>query len=88
MILLVRFNKNAAEEDKWSMVELPYSWMMQHSKMDPKHHDGIIFGVSKAEHLEDAIKICKRNRKLPQALLQATKNAWQLCQGDCPRYFQ
>lgn len=78
--------KAACEQEGITTVEATYRWMAYHSMLRESRGDGIIIGASKLNHLIQNMETVKQG-ELPQHLLDAFEEAWQICRPDSPEYF-
>ena len=68
-------------------VEVAMSWLVNHSLLDADHGDGIILGVSKADHLAQNMQACA-HAPLDQKLLDILDQGWEIIKPNCFRYFR
>ena len=54
--------------------------------LDEKRGDGIILGASKLSHLRGNMRAAQAG-PLPEALLSAFDEAWEITKADSPAYF-
>jgi aflatoxin B1 aldehyde reductase len=80
--------KAACDEAQLPMTEASFRWLMHHSQLSAKHNDGIILGVSSLTHLTANMKACAANDKLPETVLKALNEAWEISKADAPPYFR
>ena len=69
------------------MAEAAYRWIAYHSMLKKGRGDGIIIGASRIEHLKKNIAFLDRG-KLPDDVVKAMKNAWEISRTDAPEYFR
>ena len=62
-------------------------WMVHHSAMSTEQGDGIILGASKPEHLSQNLDAVK-GTSLPDAVVSALDEGWEMVRPDCFRYFR
>lgn len=77
--------RKACDEAGISMPQVALRWLVYHSLLS--EHDGVIMGVSKAEHLETNLAAWKAG-PLPEAVLQACNMAWEVARPACEGYFR
>lgn len=70
-----------------SISEAAYRWLAFHSMLKQERGDGIIVGVSKLLQLEANRKALDQGR-LPEAVVEAFEEAWEVCKSDAPEYFR
>ena len=63
-------------------------WMQHHSMMSSDYNDGIILGQSSIKHFDENIKALENKEKLPQNIVDAFDEAWNVCKQDVPLYFK
>eukprot|EP00298_Acanthocystis_sp_HF-20_P018909 c22065_g1_i1.p1 GENE.c22065_g1_i1~~c22065_g1_i1.p1 ORF type:complete len:362 (-),score=111.82 c22065_g1_i1:76-1113(-) len=80
--------KEACDRANLTMTEASFIWLQSHSKLSSAHNDGIILGVSSLNHLESNMKACSLTQTLPDDVLKALNDAWDIVKGDCPPYFR
>lgn len=78
--------KNAAEKYRISLIEATYRWLAYHSMLDDGRGDAIIIGASKLDHLKQNMEAVKAG-PLPQDILEAFEQAWEVSEPDSPEYF-
>lgn len=78
--------KAAAEQNGVGLIDAVYRWMAYHSMLDGDRGDAILIGASKLPHLRQNMAALKEG-PLPDAVVQAMEQAWQLCRADSPAYF-
>ena len=67
-------------------IEATLRWLMHHSMLKPGRGDAVILGASKTDHLIQNIEAAKEG-PLPQKMLEAFEEAWDVCKKDSPKYF-
>lgn len=70
------------------MTDLAFRWLACHSQLDASRGDGVVLGASSLAHLEDNLRLVEHAKPLPQLVLSAVNEAWQVCRLDSPRYFR
>jgi len=78
-------NYNQRTGGTLTLIQVAFSWLLYHSQLKGTLGDGIILGVSKIEHLETNLSLCK-DVTLPEEILKACEEAWSICGKDCPSY--
>ena len=65
-------------------------WLYSHSALDGAEGDGVILGASSVAHLEDenleAAAAAARGETLPEGVLAAMEEAWEVCTPATPPY--
>ena len=79
--------KEACERYHINIVDASYRWMSFHSMLNPDRGDGIIVGASRIEQLKQNISSVNQG-ELPEEVVCAFNNAWDLCRADAPEYFR
>ena len=79
--------RNACAPYDIDVAEAAYRWLAYHSMLKPERGDGIIIGASRMEHLKKNIAFLDRV-KLPDDVVNAMKNAWEISRADAPEYFR
>ena len=79
--------KQACEKEGIPMVEAAYRWLVNHSSMDASQGDGILLGASRIEQMEQNMVAAKKG-PLPQTILDAMDEAWEIAKPDSPAYFK
>ena len=69
-----------------SMVEASMRWMQHHSMLTNK--DGVILGASSLKHFDENMNALQNKEKLPQTIVDAFDQAWDVCKQDVPLYFK
>ena len=69
-----------------TMLEATMRWMQHHSML--KNMDGVILGASSLKHFDQNLKALQNKEKLPENIVKAFDEAWQLCKNDVPSYFK
>lgn len=67
-------------------VEASLRWLAYHSMLRPDRGDAIILGASKLDHLQQNLAAVTQG-PLPEPVVQAFADGWELCQADSPAYF-
>ena len=78
--------KAACEKEGITTVEAAYRWLAHHSMLRDDRGDAIIIGASKLNHLLQNMETMKAG-PLPEPVLAAFKQAWELTRPDSPEYF-
>lgn len=82
----VEILKAACEQEGITTVEATYRWLAHHSMLKEERGDGIIIGASKLNHLKQNMETMKAG-PLPESVLKAFEDAWDVCRKDSPEYF-
>jgi aryl-alcohol dehydrogenase-like predicted oxidoreductase len=53
-----------------------------------RDNDGIIIGASSIGHLTENIGACDSEDVLPDSIVQAFSEAWEVTKPACPKYFR
>jgi aflatoxin B1 aldehyde reductase len=69
-----------------SMVEATFRWLAFHSSLDPERRAAIIIGASGLKQLEQNLNSFA-NGPLPDAIVAAFEEAWEVSSADAPEYF-
>lgn len=83
----VEIIRNACDEAGVNMTAGALRWLAFHSCMDSSRGDGIIVGVSKLQQLKDNMAAMEEGA-LPESVLKAFGQAWELCKEDAPEYYR
>jgi len=75
----------ACKKANISMANASIRWVMHHSALSGSNNDGIIIGSSTLGHLEDNLEAASEG-PLPEGLVNAFQNAWEVCKPACPSY--
>lgn len=79
--------ENAVEKHGLTMIETALRWMVHHSKLQVKNgNDGILIGISSVQQLESNLDNLEKG-PLPQDVVQALDEAWQVSKADTPNYW-
>lgn len=78
--------KTASEKHGITTIEATYRWLFWHSMLNGDRGDAILVGASKLHHLEQNMETVKAG-PLPDEVVQAMEEAWNITKGDCPEYF-
>lgn len=70
-----------------NITEVAFRWLANSSMLNAKKGDAIIIGVSKLRHLKENIKYVNEE-KLPDEILNAFDDAWNLCKEEAPEYYR
>ena len=79
--------RKACESAGVPMAEAAYRWLCFHSKMDSIRNDGILLGASWQEQMTQNMAAIQKG-ELPQAILDAMDEAWEMARPDSPAYFK
>ena len=79
--------KNSADKHKINLIESVYRWLAYHSMLNGERGDAILIGASKLNHLKQNIESVKAG-PLPEDLVKAFEQAWEITKNDSPEYFK
>ena len=79
--------RKACESAGVPMAEAAYRWLCFHSKMDSTRNDGILLGASRQEQMIQNMAAVYKG-ELPQSILDAMDEAWEMASPDSPAYFK
>ena len=79
--------RKACEEEGIPMVEAAYRWLCNHSELNAEKGDGILLGASKINQMTQNMEAAKKGA-LPQSILDAMDDAWEIAKPDSPAYFK
>lgn len=74
-------------ENNMTIIEATYRWMLYHSMLKAERGDGLIIGASKLNHLVQNLDTVDKG-PLPDAVINAYNNAWEMCKADSSDYFR
>lgn len=69
------------------MAEASVRWLIHHSVLSTDHHDAIILGASKLEHIHANLASFSKG-PLPMPLVRAFDDAWELTRSVSDAYFR
>ena len=78
--------KAAAEQSGVSLIDAVYRWLAYHSMLRGDRGDAILIGASKPGHLKQNMSAVQAG-PLPEAVVAAFEQAWQVSKADSPEYF-
>ena len=79
--------KEICAENSIDIIEASYRWLAYHSMLNGERGDAIIVGISKLSQLQGNIAALSKG-ELPESVVNAFENAWQITKSDCPEYFR
>ncbi len=79
--------RRACEEEGIPMVDAAYRWLCNHSELNAEKGDGILLGASKINQMTQNMEAAKKGA-LPQSILDAMDDAWEIAKPDSPAYFK
>ena len=79
--------RKACELENIPMAEAGYRWLCYHSMMDANQGDGILLGASRQEQMIQNMASTSKG-ELPQSIVEAMNNAWEIAKPDSPAYFK
>lgn len=68
------------------MAEIALRWVSHHSMMKREHGDSVIIGASSVKHLEENLRDLEKG-PLPEKVLQAVDQAWDVVKGSVNKYW-
>ncbi|KAF8585460.1 Aldo/keto reductase [Ramaria rubella] len=78
--------KSAVEKEGLTVAEAALRWLSHHSLLKKEHGDAVIIGASSVAHIEQNL-IDLEKGPLPQSVVQAIDEAWQVVKGDASAYW-
>ena len=78
--------QKACDKHEISTIEATYRWLAYHSMLNSERGDAIIIGASKLNHLMQNMNAVEAGT-LPNDILTAFEQAWQIAKPDSPEYF-
>jgi aflatoxin B1 aldehyde reductase len=85
----VNLIRQACEQEKISMVEATYRWLLRHSALQPT--DGLLLGASSMKQLDQNLQACAAatdKGPLPDSILTAFEEAWKLTKPGAFPYWR
>jgi len=76
----------AAREHSLTIVEIALRWVNHHSFLKSEHGDAIIIGASRLTHIEENLTDFEKG-PLPEPVLRAVDDAWDIVKGDVKKYW-
>jgi len=80
--------RKACEAANIAMPDAANRWLANHSALDATLGDAVIVGASKTSHVRANTAACRTIEPLPQTVLDAFDNAWQVARPHCIKYFR
>ena len=78
----------AAEKLGLSLLEIAFRWIVHHSALNAMGgNDGVVIGVSSLKQLEMNLDLLEKG-PLPEEVLQALDQAWQITKPSCSLYWR
>jgi len=71
-----------------TMAKASMLWLTHHSQLSGGRNDGVIIGASSQGHLDENVDSCVSPDTLPEGVITAFDQAWELCKPVCPKYFR
>lgn len=81
----IEYIKISCDKEGIPIAEAAYRWLAFHSKLN--NNDAIILGASKLGQMAQNIS-CLRNGVLPEHIIEAINDAWEIAKPDSPSYFK
>lgn len=79
--------RNACSEESVLMVDAALRWLAFHSELQGNSGDCVIIGASKPAQLVQNLQSLDHG-PLPQHIVDAYDQAWDLCRNDAPKYYR
>lgn len=79
--------REACADHDINIIEASYRWLAYHSMLKARRGDGIIIGASRLSQLEQNMAALEKG-KLPDEIVQAVWEAWEISRADAPEYFK
>jgi len=79
--------RQACEAERISMASAAIRWMTHHSVLDGTYHDGLLFGASYLQQVEDNIAAYVSG-PLPDSIVKAYEEAWEVAYPESASYFR
>ncbi|KAI9489969.1 Aldo/keto reductase [Zychaea mexicana] len=76
-----------AKEHGLSPTDIALRWMVHHSLLNANEGDGVIIGVSSLVQCEQNLKAVEQG-PLPQTIVDALDDAWEVAVVKCPPYYR
>ena len=83
--VVVTESSSSPQKEAINLAEVALRWLIHHSYL--REGDGIIIGVSKQTHLVANLAAWKAG-PLPDSILEACEEAWELSRPSCEAYFR
>lgn len=71
-----------AKKHNLSVLEVAFSWLLNHSKLSAERGDAVILGVSSMNQLQQNLKATNAPAPLPEDVLAELEKGWKLCEDD------
>jgi len=81
-------SEKSSNDNQITLADTAFSWLINHSKLDPKYGDGIIIGASSIQQLEANLNSCIIAKPLSEKVVLAFDEAWSHSKSNCPTYFR
>lgn len=79
--------RQECEKEGIPCAEAAYRWLANNSMMRASDGDGILLGASKIDQMRQNLKYANEG-PLPQGILNAYNEAWEIAQHDSPTYYK
>lgn len=76
----------SAKKEGLTVAEVALRWVNHHSAMKKEHGDAVIIGASSVQHIEQNLVDLEKG-PLPQSVVQALDEAWNVVKGDVRKYW-
>jgi aflatoxin B1 aldehyde reductase len=83
----VEMIREACKAHGLTMADSAIRWVIHHSLLKGVNGDGVIVGATRVEQLERNLESCNGD-KLPEGLVAAFDQAWEIVRPECPLYFK
>jgi len=78
----------ACETNNISMLIASLTWLYKHSQLKGEIEDGVIIGGSSLSQISSNLDIVENIKELPEDVLKAIDQAWEIAAPVCPQYFR
>ncbi|KAF9319587.1 hypothetical protein BG003_008694 [Podila horticola] len=84
----VKILKQVCQPHGLTMIQVAFDWLQFHSKLQVARGDGVILGASSLSHITQSLDALKDSKPLPQDVLKAAEQCWELTRESAPSYFR
>jgi len=77
--------RQACNTEKIAMSDASLRWVLHHSVLNGKHHDGVLFGASSFSHVESNLTALGGD-ELPKNIVETFDNAWTVAAPEAQSY--
>ncbi len=78
---------NACKDENIAPSTAALRWLVHHSALDNQKSDAVILGASKVEHFNANLTAVTQG-ELPQSIINALDEGWEISRVDCIKYFR